>query len=229
VEEEEGGRAAGADGLRAAPDGLRAALNELDREEHGDQDDADADDWMSAKPSKAQQSLLNDAFGGQDGDGLNADEFADAKSAAVEAEMPKLEDALKGRTAALPGWGGWSDTANPFSGFQKKLMKSAASKVEQQRRALSGARTDSRLKGVIINEKVDKRFASKYSIGSGDVPFPFTSREQYERSMRQPLGREWNTAGAHSKLVTPKVTTKGGVIIQPLKNGKMSASQKTRR
>jgi U3 small nucleolar RNA-associated protein 14 len=48
------------------------------------------------------------------------------------------------------------------------------------------------------------------------VPFPFTSREQYERSIRQPLGKQWNTASATSALCAPRVTTKAGEVIEPM-------------
>ena len=43
---------------------------------------------------------------------------------------------------------------------------------------------------MIISERYDKK-ASKY--GTPSVPFPFNAKEVYERSMRQPLGRDFNT------------------------------------
>ena len=48
------------------------------------------------------------------------------------------------------------------------------------------------------------------------MPFPFTNREQFERSLRQPLGREWNTAGSHKALVAPAKTVVKGAIIEPI-------------
>ena len=49
------------------------------------------------------------------------------------------------------------------------------------------------------------------------VPFPFTSREQYERAMRQPLGREWNSSVSFASLNQPEVKTRRGTIIEPIK------------
>lgn len=49
------------------------------------------------------------------------------------------------------------------------------------------------------------------------LPHGFENREQYERTIMTPLGKEWNTQSAHKKLVQPRVTTKLGHVIAPLK------------
>ena len=74
-------------------------------------------------------------------------------------------------------------------------------------------RNDAHLKHVIINQQVDKK-ADAFRIEG--VPFPFTSREQYERAMRQPLGREWNASNAFQELNKPEVKTRLGTIIDPI-------------
>lgn len=48
------------------------------------------------------------------------------------------------------------------------------------------------------------------------IPYPFTSREQYERSIRNPLGKEWNTSEAFHKLNLPKNKVRTGAIIEPI-------------
>lgn len=50
------------------------------------------------------------------------------------------------------------------------------------------------MKGVIMTEKWDKK-ASKY--GTASLPFPYDSRDTYERQMRQPLGPDFNTSASH--------------------------------
>jgi U3 small nucleolar RNA-associated protein 14 len=60
----------------------------------------------------------------------------------------------------------------------------------RQRDAAAARRKDAHLKDVIITERWDKK-AAKY--GTATVPFPFDSVETYERSTRQPLGRDFNT------------------------------------
>ena len=54
-------------------------------------------------------------------------------------------------------------------------------------------RRDASLRHVVISEKFDKK-ASKFHAES--VPFGFDSRETYEHSVRQPVGRETNTDAA---------------------------------
>ena len=51
-------------------------------------------------------------------------------------------------------------------------------------------RKDAKMKGVVISEKWDRR-SQKYA--SATAPFPFDGRDTYERSIRQPLGQEFNT------------------------------------
>ena len=55
--------------------------------------------------------------------------------------------------------------------------------------AIAG-RKDAKLAAVVISERYDKK-AARYA--TPQVPFPFDSRDTYERSIRQPLGRDFNT------------------------------------
>lgn len=58
---------------------------------------------------------------------------------------------------------------------------------------------------MIISEKRDAK-AAKYQVQ--DIPFPYTSRAQYERSLEAPLGTEWNTRLGHQKAILPRVSAK---------------------
>lgn len=40
------------------------------------------------------------------------------------------------------------------------------------------------------------------------IPFPYTSVEDYEAVVRQPLGKEWNPQRIHMKLIQPPIITK---------------------
>ncbi len=62
--------------------------------------------------------------------------------------------------------------------------------MRRNRQDAIGKRKDARLAAVIITERYDKK-AAKYATPS--VPFPFGSKDVYERSIRQPLGRDFNT------------------------------------
>ena len=58
---------------------------------------------------------------------------------------------------------------------------------------------------VIISEKRDKK-AAKYL--TKDLPYPYTSKAQFERALEIPIGREWNTRIATQRATLPKVTKK---------------------
>ena len=82
---------------------------------------------------------------------------------------------------------------------------------------------DKKLKHVILSEKHDKK-AAMFKVRS--IPYPFTSREQYERSLKRAIGKEWNTHNSVQSLTKPEVMTKAGVIIAPLKAPKRKKKQK---
>ncbi|CAN0431299.1 unnamed protein product, partial [Ectocarpus sp. 12 AP-2014] len=84
--------------------------------------------------------------------------------------------------------------------------------------AIKKARKDDRLPKVVLNEKRQKRSA-KYMVS--EVPYPFTSREQYERSLRQPIGGEWNTSQSVRAMTRPAVVVRAGVAVAPMKLGKI--------
>ena len=58
---------------------------------------------------------------------------------------------------------------------------------------------------MIISEKKDKK-AEKYLVR--DLPFPYTSKAQFERRMEVPLGMEWNTRKGFQRGTMPRVTKK---------------------
>ena len=67
------------------------------------------------------------------------------------------------------------------------------------------SRTDAGKAHVIISEKRDKK-ASKYLVK--DLPHPYTNKVQFESSLEQPVGAEWNTRTAFQKAILPRVVKK---------------------
>ena len=53
------------------------------------------------------------------------------------------------------------------------------------------------------------------------MPYPFTSREQYERSIRQPIGEEWNSSLSVRDMTRPTVVVQPGAAVAPMKLGKL--------
>lgn len=50
-----------------------------------------------------------------------------------------------------------------------------------------------------------------------EVPYPYDNHVQFERSMRNPVGKHWNTGTAVNQLTKPRVSTLIGTIIEPIK------------
>ncbi|WFD24401.1 hypothetical protein MEQU1_003101 [Malassezia equina] len=151
----------------------------------------------STMPSM-QRDLVSEAFAG---DNVALD-FVKEKRALVEAEAPKEED------TALPGWGSWGG-----KGVRRKSQKNP-NLIKKVAGIDPRNRKDYGMDRVIVNEKLDKK-ASKYK--AKDLPFPYTSAAQYEAAMRTPIGAEWNTRTQHQRLTLPRVTTKMGQRIDPIR------------
>ena len=151
-----------------------------------------------------QTALIASAFGIDD----SADQtFAAEKSRAEDFEDEQFE------TNALPGWGSWTGAGlsqraqDRYNQHKAKLMRKTRSGVDKDRRKDRGKET------VIVSEKQVRkngRYLAK------ELPHPFETKEQYERSLRVPIGQEWNTKETVQKNVKPRVMVKQG-IIQPMR------------
>ncbi|PWN34096.1 Utp14-domain-containing protein [Meira miltonrushii] len=187
----------------------KKSVNTRDADEDSN-DDSDGEEDIDEpvevnvrKPKTAmqQRQLVSEAFAGDD---VLAD-FAAEKQAEIDAEKPQEVDTY------LPGWGSWSGKGVRTS------KKKAEERKKQFTKTTAGLdptkRKDFGMSNVIINQKRDKK-ADKFK--SDDVPFPYTSRAQYEMAMRNPLGPEWNTRTQHQRMTLPKVLTKPGKAIKPI-------------
>ncbi|CAE1251035.1 UTP14 [Acanthosepion pharaonis] len=154
--------------------------------EESEDEDNDDDD--------KEQMALSQAFA--DDDVVQA--FSEEKRKTVNAENPSDLDLVQ------PGWGSWCGNGLTVPKWKRKRFTIKANRKR---------RKDDRLGHVIINEKKDK-VISAYQVK--EVPFPFTDAKTFARSIRAPIGKEWNSQIALNKLTEPKVTTKSGTIIKPI-------------
>jgi U3 small nucleolar RNA-associated protein 14 len=114
----------------------------------------------------------------------------------------------------MAGWGSWAgEGVKPSRRQQERLALAQKIAVEAKASALA-KRKDAKMDTVLMNEKKDKK-AAKFMCAN--VPYPFTSREQYEMAMRNPLGSDWNTTKASNALTVPEVMSRAGKIIEPLR------------
>lgn len=109
----------------------------------------------------------------------------------------------------LPGWGSWAGEGIAPKKKRKhppKEDKSVAKKPHVQ----------------VYKGKDSK--ASKYFV---DKPiYPFQSAAQYEKTLRTPIGPEWNALPAHLKRVQPKIVMKVGAVVPPLSYVKSLPAEK---
>ncbi|KAF1483378.1 hypothetical protein FQV17_0011437, partial [Megadyptes antipodes antipodes] len=142
-----------------------------------------------------QRGVITEAFAGDD---VVAD-FRREKRKAEQAGKPQPVNLV------LPGWGEWGGTG----------LKPSAKKVKRflLKPPPAPPRKDQHLPHVIVSEQRNIHAAAHQV---SELPFPFERHQQFEQSIRTPVGPTWNTQRAFQKLTTPRVVTRAGHIIQPI-------------
>lgn len=147
----------------------------------------DIDDEVDVKQlSRSNKMSLAEAF--EDDDIMN-----DFKQE-VEDEFKKK---LAPEDTALPGWGNWGGC-----GVKAK-------KPRPETKILEVKKKDRIIISSALNEKLQKHLISS-------VPFPFKSVQDFEASMRLPIGKDFIPETAHRKLTLPSIVTKAGAVIEPM-------------
>jgi len=141
--------------------------------------------------TEQQKELIKRAFANDDVEAT----FEQEKKDLIDEMIPEDLDDNK-----LPGWGSWGgvDIVPIVDKKKQKLKEEKRKKLEHK---LLSERKDSHLKHVIINHKRDKK-QTKYK--TPDLPYPYHSKESYERSLSHPLGQEWNTNTVHKAIIKAK-------------------------
>jgi len=47
----------------------------------------------------------------------------------------------------------------------------------------------------------------------------------YEKSIRAPIGKDWNSIGVYQKMITPKVQVRKGAMIEPIQEMKKKGEE----
>ncbi|XP_019418839.1 PREDICTED: uncharacterized protein C57A7.06-like [Lupinus angustifolius] len=150
----------------------------------------------------SQKELIQQTFAGDDVE----DDFEKDKQEILNRENPEPE-----KPVSLPGWGQWTHIQQK-KGEPSWMLKEHENAQRKRAEALK-RRKDAQLKNVIISEKLDKKAEKLHTKA---LPFPFTSKEMFEQSMRVPIGPEFNPATAIGLLNRPEVVKRPGVIIKPI-------------
>ncbi|XP_055612305.1 U3 small nucleolar RNA-associated protein 14 homolog C-like isoform X2 [Uranotaenia lowii] len=149
-------------------------------------------------PEHSRRLTIAEAFADED---IVAD-FEKEKEDERERNKPKEVD-LK-----LPGWGSWGG-----SGIRQRKTPHPRRKMFKAPPVLP--RRDDNKGRVIINEDAVNKKLGEHLVN--ELPFPFVTVKDYEASLRAPLGRTFVPETAHSTLVEPRVVTKIGAVIEPMK------------
>ncbi|XP_020825496.1 U3 small nucleolar RNA-associated protein 14 homolog A isoform X2 [Phascolarctos cinereus] len=150
-----------------------------------------------------QKQIIKEAFAGDD---VIAD-FQKEKCEADKASKPKDID------LSLPGWGQWGGPGLVISARKRRRFLIKAPKATP--------RKDKCLPNVVISEKRNIQ-AAAHQVNV--LPFPFTHQYQFEETIKTPVGTTWNTQRAFQKLTAPRVVTKPGHIIEPIKEKDVESS-----
>lgn len=159
--------------------------------------------------SAQQAEMVKEAF---EYTNLEQEDLEKEKDKIVASQMEKEESDLN-LPMKLPGWGSWSGPG--ISSPKKRKPTSQELSSRESSRQKKKAALDKGMKHVLINSE-NKRDHKIRKLMLNQVPHPFQTREQYERSLSMPIGPEWNAQSAHAGLTKPAVVTKAGSIIEPM-------------
>jgi U3 small nucleolar RNA-associated protein 14 len=183
----------------ADDDGWATVLGGQDSDSEQD-DQALSDDGIDLDVVLRNHALTAKGFAGDD---VAADFSAEKRATIVDEEATET-------ISHLPGWGAWTGTGMSKAERKRNLGQKSITKKEG---IDADKRKDRKLDKVIINER---RVKPNVKYMASQLPFPFESREQYERSLRVPKGKEWSTKKTHQDVTRPRVLVKQGVI-KPLR------------
>ncbi|KAI8520413.1 U3 small nucleolar RNA-associated protein 14 A [Branchiostoma belcheri] len=168
----------------------------------------DVDDNIDMIDFDQQRENIEEAFANDD----VVSEFVEEKRKAEEAGKPKDIDLF------MPGWGNWGGVGVKVNPKKRTRFRKKAPPPKP--------RMDWGLHHVIINEDKDEKLKTHQV---RQLPKGFGSVTEFERSIRAPLGKDWNTPSAVAKLTEPKVVTRAGTIIQPISGEETFKKGKTKK
>lgn len=202
-----------------------------DDDESESESDSDSDSDIRLPMAIRDKDLVARAFAGED----VVAEFQREKDEVAEADDDKVID------NTLPGWGSWVGDGvssrekkrhqgrflTKVEGINKKDRKDAKlDKVIINEKRIKKVSNASYIYSLSLLSLVKIKieflfppiFANSLSLSQNDrylaaqLPFPFESQQQYERSLRLPVGPEWMTKETFQASTKPRVIMKQGII-----------------
>ena len=115
--------------------------------------------------------------------------------------VPVSSASSHSQTATDTSQGSWSGKG------LKKRKPNPSRLITKPGGILPISRSDYARENVIISEKKDKK-ASAFLVK--DLPYPYTSKAQYEKRFETPVGAEWNSRAGYQRETLPRVMKKVG-------------------
>ncbi|KAK9103808.1 hypothetical protein Sjap_021062 [Stephania japonica] len=192
-------------------------LKDVDDNDDSESGEEMVDGILSSSPKPdyelpSQADLIHMAFAGDDVE----QEFEKVKMEVLNEENPEPEKPL-----SLPGWGQWTSVQEKY-GLPSWITEEYENAKWMREETIS-KRKDAHLKNVIISEKINKK-AEK--LHTKTLPFPYTSKEVFEQSIRVPIGPEYNPVTSIVALNRPEVVKTSGVNIKPIKFEEVNPHEK---
>ena len=122
------------------------------------------------------------------------------KSTSFKLEKPQ-DDA-----DVVPGWGSWVG-----EGVKQRSNK-------RKRPEVPAAQAKPSAVMHLLSEEAIRAPLMKYQIA--EVPYPYTSKAEYEAATATPIGPEWMSMSAHAEKIQPKVCLRIGAVVPPIKLAK---------
>lgn len=156
---------------------------------------------------KNQEKQISQAFDQED---EFTKKFTDDKNKNIDEEQEI--DNTDGISNTIPGWGTWGGCDIHPNQKKKQEEKERQSKElqDKKKQILLKSRPDYILENVLQSQKKDDKIL-KYCIPN--VPNSYNSKEQYEKSIRVPQGKDWNTNKAYRRLTAPSIIKRNGIEI----------------
>lgn len=107
----------------------------------------------------------------------------------------------------LPGWGNWIG-----EGVRQRSSKRKNNSNQEP--------TSTKHSSVVhmASEETIRAPLMKYQVK--EIPYPYSSREEYEMANSTPIGPEWMPLTSHNEAIQPKVCARLGAVLPPLKLAK---------
>lgn len=104
----------------------------------------------------------------------------------------------------VPGWGSWVGDGVKERSNKRKNVDTPASAPAKPSAVVH-----------VLSDEAIRAPLMKYQVS--EVPYPYSSRAEYEAATGAPLGPEWLSMSAHADKIQPRVSARIGAVVPPIK------------